>query len=158
MTTKENIDFDINSYTLDDMYNMFELKSQTADEETLKSIYETKTKKIKQLSLENIHKDKYLSFIQKIYFELLRNIKTKQYGDTFVNKNTESKIPEVQLKQDRYEILQQPKVLQNNSNFFIQTNDQPTQDTFHNSFPKGVINPIRKRTVTKIMSIDTIFR
>ncbi len=68
MTTKKNIDFDINSYTLENMYNMFELDSQTADEETLKSIYETKTKKIKQLSLENIHKDKYLSFIQKIYF------------------------------------------------------------------------------------------
>ena len=44
------------------------------------------------------------------------------------------------------------------SNIPIKENQEIINNVYNNNFPKGVINPIKKKEITTLISLDSIFR
>ena len=155
MSTEE-INLDIQSYSIDDLYTILGLNNQATQVE-LENIFQSKMAEINKSEFSKENKKSYTEFIKKIYYKLLREIKTRDYGSEFTAKTLE-KSNKVTLDNDRYQLLQQPHILQNNSKYLIQPNTEQAQDVFVNHYQKGVINKLRKKTVKQIVSLDTVFR
>lgn len=153
----ETFELDIKKYELKDLLSIFNLPDDSSDDQ-INEVYKTKVSKITEnVEFEVSFKKDLLEFFKQAYYKLIRERTKKVYGPKFTNETIATK-PQVQLNQDRYALLQQPSVLQNTSHFVIESNNQPTQDTFRVKYPNGVINPIRKRTVVQVISIDSLFR
>ena len=112
MSTEE-INLDIQSYSIDDLYTILGLNNQVTQIE-LENIFQLKMAEINKSEFSKENKKSYTEFIKKIYYKLLREIKTRDYGSEFTAKTLE-KSNKVTLDNDRYQLLQQPHILQNNS-------------------------------------------
>lgn len=223
MSNLNNIDLDPESYSIDELINMYSLK-QTFDvfdvenqykifinsdelkdsQEYLNFITETKnklihhirnrtsnseTKKILMLinqvdnikyintnlteidelqqsiaiSIDNMNidatqKQKYKHLLNQKIYDIKKEYKTRNLGNTYTLENKNVDTPTISLDQKRYDILQKPQIIQNNSNFVIDRNYNTTQDIFLNKVPRDVLNPVRRQLITKILSIDSLFR
>ena len=152
----DDIELDINNYTDEELSKVLNL-SYDYDQKTLYANYRNKVDLIDKSKSTDGEKNKFKEFVDKAYYKLLRGLKKEQFGSQFVNTNTHDN-EALKNDKDRYRLLQQPTVFQNNSNFLIEPNNPPMQDVFNNPVPKGVINQVRRKTVTKIFSLDSQFR
>tara|TARA_B000000557_G_scaffold255217_1_gene246139 strand:+ start:42 stop:1457 length:1416 start_codon:yes stop_codon:yes gene_type:complete len=158
MSDTNDFNFDINDYTINEQKKVLNISNDYNYYE-LQISFNEKINSIDKLDISNDNKDKYKQFFKQCFYNLERSLKNKDYGSNFVlENNVKNQVPKVQIKQDRYQILQQPNVIQNNSNFLIQPNVQEQVETFNNPVPTGILNKIRRRTVKHIFSVDTQFR
>jgi len=63
----------------------------------------------------------------------------------------------VQLNPTNYDVIKSQNIIEHNGHLTI-PKVIPPQNVHEYKFPVGVINPIEKRTITKIISIDSVFR
>jgi len=64
----------------------------------------------------------------------------------------------VQLPPTNYEVIQSRNQLQEDIHHTTSDKVARVSNTYDYKFPTGVINPIERRTVTKLISIDSVFR
>lgn len=152
----DDLELDINNYTDDELSKVLNL-SYDYDQKTLYANYRNKIELVNKSKAGESEKSTFKEFIEKAYYKLLRGLTKEQFGSGFVNTNTYDN-EKLKNEKDRYRLLQQPTIFQNNSNFLIEPNNPPSQDIFNNPVPKGVINQVRRKTVTKIFSLDSQFR
>jgi hypothetical protein len=147
-----NFDLNIDNYTRDELIDMFELPSNFD-----KNIVEIKESKLRDTIINNkdINKETQLetiNFIVKAKNIILNNNKQ--------NKNeTESAF--INVLSDIYNSQNQLKKteLVDKNEHMVQVNSvQPHLSSYPSEFFQGVINPIKKRTITKILNIDSRFR
>jgi hypothetical protein len=147
-----NFDLNIDNYTRDELIDMFELPSNFD-----KNIVEIKEAKLRDTIINNnaINKETQLetiNFIVKAKNIILNNNKQ--------NKNeTESAF--INVLSDIYNSQNQLKKtdLVDKNEHMVQVNSvQPHLSSYPSEFFQGVINPIKKRTLTKILNIDSRFR
>jgi len=147
-----NFDLNIDNYTRDELIDMFELPSNFD-----KNIVEIKESKLRDTIINNkdINKETQLetiNFIVKAKNIILNNNKQ--------NKNeTESAF--INVLSDIYNSQNQLKKtdLVDKNEHMVQVNSvQPHLTSYPSEFFQGVINPIKKRTITKILNIDSRFR
>ena len=113
----DDIELDINNYTDEELAKVLNL-SYDYDQKTLYANYKNKVDLIDKSNSTDGEKNKFKEFVDKAYYKLLRGLKKEQFGSQFVNTNTHDN-EALKNDKDRYRLLQQPTVFQNNSNFLI---------------------------------------
>ena len=153
----EEVNLDIDAYSTNDLLKVLNL-TRDYNDVTLDQAFQYKKSLIEKSKADPDSKRRYDAFLRKAYFKLLRALKVENFGHTFTNENLHNTTQKIQLHQDRYEILQQPNLIQHDDHFIIQPNLQTQQEVFNNPVPKGTLNPIRRRIMKHVFSIDTQFR
>ena len=142
---EETHDLDIDSYNYEELLNIFKLSKLAYLQEIHESYYD-KQKILNKIEDEKERK-KMLSFFKKAYDKILitfRENEKKKYKNDFLE-NPEHK----------------NTILRNDtriSTIPIKKTNPPINDIFQNNYPKGVLNPIKRKEITKIVSLDSIFR
>ena len=153
----EEVNLDIDAYSTSDLLKVLNL-TRDYNDVTLDQAFQYKKSLIEKSKADPDSRRRYDAFLRKAYFKLLRALKVENFGHTFTNESLHNTTQKIQLHQDRYEILQQPNLIQHDDHFIIQPNLQTQQEVFNNPVPKGTLNPIRRRIMKHVFSIDTQFR
>jgi hypothetical protein len=145
-----NFDLNINNYTKDELYEMFELPLNS-DISSMLSMFE---KKVSQLII-NIMKNKEIS--KEIQTKTLDFIKKAK--QTLFDKDTISTITkEFASLTNRNNELQQTTLDNSNEHLVQVRNKKPSINSFVKEYTEGIINPIRKSKSDLYLNIDTRFR
>jgi hypothetical protein len=144
-----NFDLNIDNYTRDELIEMFELPSNFE-----RNIVEMKESKLREKIINNsaINKDTKtltMHFLTKAKNIILNEEHTPQ------NNSFEKKIED--FYNTSYE-LKSTKIKDTNEHMVQVRPDKPYLSSYPSEFFPGVINPIKKRTIKKILNIDTRFR
>jgi hypothetical protein len=144
-----NFDLNIDNYTRDELVEMFELPSNFD-----RNIIEIKEAKLKDNIINNkeINKEtqvKTLNFLLKAK-NIILNDSQKQKNTPFQKKIEDVYNSSYELKTSKLENLEE---------HMVQVRpEKPYLSSYPSEFFPGVINPIKKRTIKKNLSIDTKFR
>lgn len=156
--SNDDLSLEVNDYTINEIIDIFKLNKQY-NHKDLDDAYQKKIKTVNKLQISNDNKHVYKEFFTKCFYYLERILKKNTYGSNFVlENNVKNDVPKIQIQQDRYQVLQQPNLIQHDSTVVVQPNVQEQIEVFNNPVPTGILNKIRRRTVKHIFSIDTEFR
>lgn len=163
----ENIDFNIKNYNIKDLIQLFKLN----DNIDKNSLSENKTKMYEKIlntsDLDNKDKIKTLSFIDDAYNVVLvyLNNTTTDKGGSLINNNTinsDITLQNLYVNKDVDDYSNDITNIKNDNEYnsrpivnkpytkFLYTNPSEAFD--------GIINPIEKRIITKVLCLDTRFR
>lgn len=163
LDTKKNID-DTTEQTTEyetiiNLYKLFDIEPNNLSLNELDNAYDIlKSKATKNITDDNTI-EIVLSYLKESHFKLKKYIISKLYGNEINNTSTQiSNNHGGSLNQNRYDLLANPSIIENNNNFIIQRNFNGTQDVYVNDLPHDVLNPLRRQFTKTIINIDTIFR
>ena len=143
-----NFDLNIANYNRDELIDMFELPNNFD-----RNVFDIKESKLKDGIVNNKEisgeiKSKTLNFLMKAKNIILNN--SKQEQSIFEEKMDELYNSSYELKKSH---------LENKEEHMVQLREEkPYLASYPSTFFPGVINPIKKRTIKKNLSIDTKFR
>ena len=156
-------DFDINNYTIDEMYNLLKLNTNcTLDElhkQANKMQYELSENKDAVVFIDNCKRQ----------LEILIREKTQPYNDEIskdnlnYNPNDDNSNPKNTIFSTysstplNYNELKRDSMFHDESSY-IKRNLPTVVNTHSHKLPTGVINPIERRTIKRLLSMDTLFR
>jgi succinate dehydrogenase flavin-adding protein (antitoxin of CptAB toxin-antitoxin module) len=123
-----SFDLDIEHYTIPELYQMFKLDKKATERDVMRYM----NKIIKNMN--DKENDEYLLFIRKVENKLV---------DYIQNKTKRRLTPSNTLDVQQQTIIQK---------------QQPVQYTYEYPFPAGNINPLEKRTIKRVLCLDTIYR
>ena len=133
-------DFDINNYTDIELFQFFGIPQNSTEESIISHIYSI-TSGI-QYPKNDTERD---------FLLFLESAKTKLT-------NYSKRNPPIQLKPTNYDIIQSQSVIQEPNHSVTAQKVVPIINTNEYNYPVGVINPIEKRVITKIINVDSLFR
>ena len=155
-----NFDLNIDNYSRDELIEMFELPSNFD-----RNIVEIKESKLKDSIINNgeISKDTQLQTINFLFKAktIILNGKQENTGNNSANNGNTSQNTLVQVISDLYEtnVGLKKTQLTDSDEHMVQIHPvQPHLHSYPSEFFPGVINPIKKRSVIKIINIDSRFR
>jgi hypothetical protein len=125
-------DLNIDNYNISELFQLFHIN-------------ESYSKEIIKERLAKIVKTIKKSDTQYIYF--LKNVETKLLN--YINPDR---------KPTNYDIINNISSVSGGEHAITKDKVIPTQNVYNYKFPVGVINPIEKRTITKILCLDTLLR
>jgi hypothetical protein len=137
-----NIDLNIGNYTINELYNLFKI-DQTCSEEKVKSIIT----KIINSAKQSENSLNYIFFLKKAEEKMIQSLDGQIIDDTN-NPN----------KPTNYRILEMPSIVQGGEHNITKNKIIPVQNTYDYKYPTGVLNPVEKKVVTKILCLDTLLR
>lgn len=144
---------------MEDAINRVNLDPDSYD--TNEILYIFNLKSIDTLTQEIINKQfsqlvsKYNLTSDNVFYTFLQTLKDKLI--TYIIKNNKVNTVPYQTP-GREELLNNPQVIQNNDSYVIKPGTFEPYETFDNKYPNDVLNPIRTKTTTHIVAIDTLFR
>lgn len=135
------INLNIDDYSILELFTLIGVNSHdNCDVFSLKTQVQNKYKQLRNIpGLNQDNKDALLQFIQDVYQRLLDHIKIKKENEILALEETEK------IKTLRVQELNQHKPLD-------------AIPTFPQKHVAGIINPLEKRTITKVINIDSLFR
>ncbi len=142
---KDTHELDIKSYTHKELLILFDLNELSSLQEIHESYY-NKQKIIKKITDEK-ERTNIQTFFKQAYDNILltfRNNEEKLNKNHFLDNPTHKNT-----------ILRKDTTI---SNIPIKENQEIINNVYNNNFPKGVINPIKKKEITTLISLDSIFR
>jgi hypothetical protein len=153
---KQTVDFDLNieNYSIDDLFSIYKIRKQEQGNVTEEYIKKTTGEIINNYySINNItgnldNTDEYVLFFNKANTRIIQHL---QSGSAFINDA---------MYQQQYKSNQQfndSSLVGGNQHVMVK-NDEPYQNSVAYEYPKGTINPIERRILKRIISIDTLFR
>ena len=123
-----SFDLDIEHYTVPELYKMFKLDSKSTEQDVMRYMNQVIKK------MDDKENDEYLIFLRKVENKLV---------DYIQNKTKRRLTPSKTLDVQQQTIIQkQPQV----------------QYTYEYPFPAGNINQIEKRTIKRVLCLDTLYR
>jgi hypothetical protein len=156
---------DLTKESLTKLYNTFSMEYNSLSLDTLEeSYYNLKTKifnsnKSLNSQVPSSEQMTLFKYVTASYQLLKKYIINKLYGNAFTNTNANSSIGTSNtLNEDRYALLSNPNVIENNQSQIIQQNTPASQDIYINETPKDVLNPIKRTQIRSIVNIDTFLR
>ena len=145
-----NFDLNIDNYTKDELINMFELPNNFD-----KNIVEIQETKLKEGILNN-NKIKKETKIKTVNFLI------KAKNIILNNSSKQNSIGPLQKKiEDFYNssyTLQSSELEDHDENMVQIRKEKPYLSSYPSEFFPGIINPLKKKTIKKILNIDTKFR
>ena len=145
----------VNSLSLDELEDTYtDLKSR------IMNLNSTSTSASAQATPPSSNQMSLLKYINASYQLLRKYIINKLYGNEFTNTNYEllNNKSEITLNENRYDLLSNPNVIENNQSQVIQKNTSASQEVYINEVPKDILNPIKRTEITSIVNIDTFLR
>lgn len=156
--------------SLSKLYDTFNMEFNSLSLDTLEETYTSLKTKI--MNLNNVspttsddqsfltNQTPLLNYINKSYQLLRKYIINKLYGNEFTNTNYQilNNRSNLTLNENRYDLLSNPNVIENNQSQIIQQNTPASQEVYINEVPKDVLNPIKRIEIKSIVNIDTFLR
>ena len=138
-------DLEIEKYNFEDMCQVLSINDniETLNAKTIIQSTQKFKKGIQELGLEKDEIASILKFSDQISNKLLNYV--------------EKRSP-VQLPPTNFDILQSENQLLADNHAVINEKIIPTVNTYEYNYPTGTLNPVEKRTFTKLVSIDSLFR
>ena len=180
-----NIDLDVNNYSHDELLGLLNITSQY-DENSLRNIIVNVHKDLKKNISNKTQRKEIIQFFNNVEKKLLLNMMSTQDDDDTdsssvssydsindvcnvlqsdnadYNKSSNNYGMNVTIdkvnNQPNYDLMRNPKVLSSQEHNTIIHKNIPINDVYNNKIPAGIINPIRRQTLTQIVNIDSIFR
>jgi hypothetical protein len=164
-----DIDLDINNYSVDELYTLLNITPEHNESSLRKIIHDTKMQ-FKDSIDNKAEQQQYMLFFTEVEKKILQDMNDETYSytsddnDSIDNYNSNYDIPEANIlidkvnNQPNYDLRNNPKLVYSDSNNIIIPKTIPINDTFVNSVPDGILNPIRRRTLTQVINIDSLFR
>jgi len=147
----ENLDLDINNYSLKDLETFFRLKSNsnyTSNDVELKE-YQIREQLLKSGHINKRFKRDLIEFLTTAKNQIINaKCKPNEKPPSSIYKNY--KLDSLDTPLSREPLSRETELIQRPETQYIYTNNS-------DYFP-GVINPLNKRTITKCLNIDTKFR
>jgi hypothetical protein len=148
MAGNTGFDLNINNYSVDDLFDIYKIRKndqgnvsedfiQKATSDIIQKYYESSG------SVES--DDEYVNFFNNARTRILQHL---QSGSAFINGTINH--------QAQYGGIN--NTLIGGEQNVMMSRDETYQNSFHYEYPKGTINPVERRTITRIVSIDTLFR
>ena len=100
--------------------------------------------------------NEYIGFFREVQEKLLLYLEDNHNDITNSTMMTETQ--DITNNQPRFNLLTNPNIMHDNAHYVIESKVVPTSDMFSDVIPTGIINPLRRRSVTQLISIDTKFR
>jgi hypothetical protein len=138
----QGYDFDIENYNDLELLKFFQLPHNTTNDMIVGKI----DTMIQQFGLQRPKNDVEHEFRN---FLILSKKRLLKYAES---------IPPIQLKPTNYDILHSQSALQGANHAVAVEKNIPVINAYEYQFPTGVINPIEKRVITKILNVDSLFR
>jgi hypothetical protein len=145
----ENLDLDINNYSLKDLERFFKLKSTYNSNDVELKEYQIREQLLKSGHIDKRLKRDFISFLTNAK-NLIINAKCKpiEKPPTIIPKNYQ--LDTLNTPLSKIPLTRETELVQRPETQYIYTNNS-------DYFP-GVINPLNKRIITKCLNIDTKFR
>ena len=132
----DGLDLNIDNYSTLELFSLMGA-NVNSDVLSLKNQVQTKYKQLRSIhGLTDNDREKLIIFVQEVYQKLLEYTKIQKENELLMAD---------QLKTLRVQELTEHKPME-------------TVATFPQKYAAGVINPLEKRTITKIVNIDSLFR
>lgn len=156
----------IQDYTIQELMEIFSLKSGFDEEDIDQSLIEllqnyTKLGETKYITFLKEAREKLLEYVEShTHDEKENEDEDESYEETHVcnEHNNEVENTDGQMETLPNQVLPSNALLQENSNYLIDPKFSSPTSTHENVYPHAVLNPIHKQTVKSIISIDTLFR
>jgi len=151
-SSEQSFDLNIDNYTVDDLFTIYKIKRHdqaNVTEDVLKKITGeiiNNYYSINNISGNHDNSDEYVMFFNKANSRLIQHI---QSGSAFINDS---------MYQHKTNKQYNDNSLVGGEQHIILKNDEPYQNAVIHEYPKGTINPIERRTLKRIISIDSLFR
>ena len=168
---KDKLPNNVNELTresLSKLYNIFNMEMNSLSLDTLEYNYTTLKTRILDLNDTSYmseqpistNQNEILKYINESYQLLRKYIINKLYGNEFTNTNYQilNNRSSLTLNENRYDLLSNPNVIENNQSQIIQKNTSASQEVYINEVPKDVLNPIKRTEIKSIVNIDTFLR
>jgi len=145
----ENLDLDINNYSLKDLERFFKLKSTYNSNDVELKEYQIREQLLKSGHIDKRLKRDFIAFLTNAK-NLIINAKCKpnEKPPTIIPKNNQ--LDTLNTPLSKIPLTRETELVQRPETQYIYTNNS-------DYFP-GVINPLNKRIITKCLNIDTKFR
>jgi hypothetical protein len=169
-------EFDVERYTIAELFNILKLNDKTKENipehmENMIITYSNNIKNNESNESTNQHKLfiyflkqarrkilEYLNYSELDYSEQNMNTNYNIIRDQFnILENSGNNEP-VQLKPTNYDIIHSKSIVDGGQHNITKKKIVPVVYTNDWKYPAGVINPIEKRFITKIINIDSLFR
>lgn len=152
--------------SLSKLYDTFNMEFNSLSLDTLEETYTSLKSRIMNLNESSSDQSistnqmSLLKYINTSYQLLRKYIINKLYGNEFTNTNYQilNNRSNLTLNENRYDLLSNPNVIENNQSQIIQQNTPASQEVFINEAPKDVLNPIKRTEIKSIVNIDTFLR
>lgn len=153
--------------SLSKLYDTFNMEFNSLSLDTLEETYTSLKSRIMKLNDTSsgdqpfsTNQSSLLKYINASYQLLRKYIINKLYGNEFTNTNSQilNNRSNLTLNENRYDLLSNPNVIENNQSQIIQQNTPASQEIYINQTPKDVLNPIKRTEIKSIVNIDTFLR
>jgi len=135
----DGLDLNINNYSILELFALIGT-NVNSDVFSLKTQVQNKYKQLRSIpGLTDQDRVNILVFVQEVYHKLLEYTKIQKENELLIIEETEK------LKTLRVQEITEHKPME-------------TIPTFPQKYAAGIINPLEKRTITKIVNVDSLFR
>ena len=132
----EGLDLNINNYSTLELFFLMGAKPDS-DVFSLKTQVQTKYKQLRAVpGMSDADRENLLIFVQEVYQKLLEYIKIQKENEL--------------LEAEKHQTLRVQELTEHKPMDVVAT--------FPQKYAAGIINPLEKRTITKIVNVDTLFR
>jgi len=165
------MDLNINNYSLSNLINLFNICENNIDLKELDTCLSDKISKIKLIDEELPEKkEDLMDFYTKAYFQIKKNIDLKNYNSNEISKihdyeKSNNNIiynpnPEqfINVREKLLQPLQNGPTVRENNNYITKHNEHQSLNTFNSNLKYGDINPLTRKSLKKMLNINTKFR
>ena len=126
-----HLDLDIQNYSISDLESFLHLKNNYGEQQVNEKIQIIQNKVLKNSTLDNSFHSRFIIFLEEV-------------KDILMNKNIKKEKSKLENGSGDHSILKQENT--------------PVANTYNYLYPGGIVNPIERRVITKVICIDSLFR
>ena len=147
----QSFDLNVDNYSIDDLFSIYKIRKQeqaNVTEEYIKKSTGEIIKNYYSVNQSGSPTDDYVIFFNNAKTRLIQHL---QSGSAFINDAAYNETYKVQQQ------YSENTLIGGEQNVMLKR-DEPYQNSVTYEYPKGVINPIERRLLKRVICIDTLFR
>lgn len=159
----QSFDLNIDNYSIEDLFSIYKIRKQEQANVTEEYIKKSTGEIIKNYySVNNINgsardiPDDYVDFFNNAKTRLIQHL---QSGSAFINDSVyhEQYNTNANMNQNTHQQYSENTLIGGEQNVMLKR-DESFQNSVNYEYPKGIINPIERRLLKRVICIDTLFR
>ncbi len=159
MSLFDDLNLNVNDYEIPELIDLFDItvSYNQLTEQIVNSAVEARISQYKQLSGKTNNEDQYIVFFRRAEAKLQEYVKI--FCSSYSNSNSNSNHQHSNRNNNLHNNTPpSSNTLIGGDHLVIKKPEYPFQTTFSVEYPNGVMNPVEKKTIKKVINIDTLFR
>ena len=169
------MDLNLDNYSLPELINILQVPKKDINITILQKCLYDKIDQVKAINLEDLpeNKEHLIEFYTKGFFKLLKNITNlndsekdstiipsyeRVIGNIYTSSQEDINNKSIGVKEKLLPPLTYNTTVQENNNFITPHKNHNSVNTFNSNLKQGIVNPLTRKSFTKILNINTKFR